>query len=143
MRARRSRGRIFRVTKSSRKATYTAYMRSPMWREFRSAWLNTYDAKYKVRRCYVCGITQTEYGKSFDLHHRTYERFGGSERFTDLVLLCRPDHAKITRAWRARANTGLTLTLWELTSLHRQKALARGTRAAPDTRRRSSDGRFL
>ena len=143
MRARRSRGRIFRVTKSSRKATYTAYMRSPHWKAFKAAWWATYDSKYKVRRCYVCGITQTQYGKVFDVHHRTYERFGGNERFTDCVPVCRPDHNRISREWRARTKTGLTMTLWELTSLHRQKARLRGTPTTSGTRRRSSDGRFL
>ena len=138
---RRPRGRVFRADASSQKEAYLAYMRSPAWRAFRAAWLATYDSKYKVRRCYVCGISQAEYGKSFDLHHRTYERFGGNERFGDLVLLCaRPCHARITRAWRARGKTGLTLTLWELTTAYRQAAQS-GTRVSLGTRRRSSGAR--
>jgi hypothetical protein len=126
---------VFRADPSSQMAAYMAYMRSPAWRAFRAAWLATYDSKYKVRRCYVCRISQAEFGKSLDLHHRTYERVGGNERFTDLVLVCRPCHRRITREWRARGKTGLTLTLWELTSLHRARA---GSPKSGGTHRRSS-----
>lgn len=101
-------------------------MKSKAWRERRSAWWAAYDKKYRTRRCYICHITQAEYGKIFDLHHRTYERLG-NERFDDLVPLCRqPCHSIVTKRWRARHRTGLTLSLWELTDLvraeHRAKA---------------------
>lgn len=130
MKRRRVRPRVIRIDKSSRRAAYRAYMNSPQWRKFRLAWLATYDSKYRVRTCYVCGISQQEYGQSFDLHHRTYERFGGAETFQDCVIVCRPCHAKITKAWRARGRTGLALSLWQLTDDYRDKA-RKSPRVAP------------
>lgn len=125
MKRRRSRGRIIRIGKSSRMVAYRAYMNSPQWRAFRAAWLNTYDSKHSVRRCYVCGITQERYGRSFDLHHRSYDRFGGGETYEDCVIVCRPDHARITKVWRARHKNGMTMSLWQLTDHYRNKAMKR------------------
>jgi hypothetical protein len=137
---RRRRGRIVRVGKSTRRVAYRAYMQSPQWRKFRIAWLNTYDAKYKIRRCYVCGVAQAEWPRPFDLHHRTYERLG-NESYADLVLVCSGRggcHPKITRAWRGRHKTGLTMSLWQLTEHYRERAKV-GIRAVPDIPRRSPD----
>lgn len=120
----RRRSRIYRVGRT-RMQEYSRYLSSPQWRAFRAAWWSTYDRTHKIRRCYVCGISQAEHGRHLELHHRTYERLG-KERFGDLVPICgggpQTCHAKITRAWRARARTGLTMTLWELTDHHRELA---------------------
>jgi len=107
-------------------------MQSPQWRMFRAAWLNTYDSKHKVRRCYCCGVAQSDWPRSFDLHHRTYERLG-NEHYNDLVLVCSGRggcHPKITHAWRARNRTGLTLTLWQLTDHYRDRAQRRVAKSA-------------
>jgi len=118
------RSRIIRITNSRRRTNYYRYMRSPAWREYKIAWWATYDKRHKVRRCYICGITQQAYGKVFDLHHRTYDRLG-KEAFDDLVPLCRqPCHQRVTKAWRARHKTRLLLTLWELTDYYRDQARA-------------------
>jgi len=128
MKRRRPRGRIIRVSRSSRRVSYRAFMNSPAWKNYRLAWLNTYDSKHKVRRCYCCGVAQADWHRPFDLHHRTYERFGGGERYDDLVLVCSGRggcHPKITKAWRTRHETGLTMDLWQLTDHYRDKARGR------------------
>lgn len=121
-----SRGRLVRL-KQSKATTYRSYMRSAAWRELRAAWWATYDKRNRVRRCYVCDITQAEYGRmSFDLHHMTYERLG-REAYTDLVPLCGGPgrcHDIVTRRWRARHKTGLTLTLRQLTDQVRAEVRA-------------------
>lgn len=90
-------------------------MRSKAWRDTRAAWWATYDKKYRNRCCYVCGIPQSQTAtRSLDLHHVTYERLG-KERFNDIRACCRPCHDIITKRWRARKRTGLTLTLLQLT----------------------------
>lgn len=118
-----SRGKLVRLQRRPQ-TTYRAYMRSKEWREFRAAWWATYDKKHPVRRCYICLCTQAEYGKTFDLHHVTYERLG-REHFDDLVPLCAGPgrcHDRVTKAWRARHRTGLTMSLKELTDHHRRLA---------------------
>ena len=65
-----------------RKAEYNRYMRSDDWFIIR-------DAKLAIarRRCEQCGARDR-----LDVHHLTYDRFGGDERMTDLQVLCRPCH---------------------------------------------------
>lgn len=63
------------------KVGYEHYLRSARWTEIRSATLRVQD------RCELCG------GNSrLDVHHKTYDRFGGDERAEDLSVLCRECH---------------------------------------------------
>ena len=128
-RPRRRRGGSIQRTggMSERKKAYLAFMKSPAWRAYRAAWWAEYDRRYPVRTCYCCGVAQAELKRSLELHHRTYERLG-REEWDDLVPVCGPRsvggsgcHNSITRQWRSRGRTGLTLTLWELTDEHRRR----------------------
>ena len=67
-----------------RRSEYNRYMRSDIWHAIRDAKLAC--ASHKCERC----------GKRarLDVHHLTYDRFGGDERMTDLQVLCRPCHNK-------------------------------------------------
>ncbi len=67
-----------------RRAEYKRYMRSDAWAAIRDVKLAC--AAHKCERC----------GKRarLDVHHLTYDRFGGDERMTDLQVLCRPCHNK-------------------------------------------------
>ena len=49
------------------------------------------DAKLSIAgyRCEQCGARDR-----LDVHHLTYDRFGGDERMSDLRVLCRPCHNK-------------------------------------------------
>jgi hypothetical protein len=62
---------------------YDAYLRSAAW-EIR----RTFALEYYGARCCLCPATT-----SLQVHHRTYERIG-AERLTDLIVLCRPCHAR-------------------------------------------------
>jgi hypothetical protein len=64
--------------------TYEEYLRSDLWRETKSRYINSEYPHF----CLVCG------SKSFDLHHRTYERLGHEELY-DLVPLCNPHHTAL------------------------------------------------
>jgi hypothetical protein len=121
------------VSKTSpRKAAYLAYMRSARWRANRSAWWAEYDRRNRVRRCYCCGISWAE-AKGLDVHHRTYERLG-NEFYGDMVAVCRRDHMAITRIWRNRGNTGMSLSLWELTDWYRAHKRGEVSGRAPRSR---------
>ena len=67
-----------------RRAEYNRFMKSDTWGVIR-------DAKLAIarHRCEKCGARKT-----LDVHHLTYDRFGGDERMTDLQVLCRPCHNK-------------------------------------------------
>lgn len=65
-----------------RQAEYRAYLNTPLWKSIRRGALVKYGCI-----CARCG----ESGN--DVHHKTYERVGGSERIEDLEVLCRPCHA--------------------------------------------------
>lgn len=62
--------------------SYTAYLRSDVWRIRRVA----YFARHR-RECWVCGSLQ-----KIHLHHCNYSRVGGYERDADLVPLCQRHH---------------------------------------------------
>ena len=68
-----------------RRAEYKRYMRSDAWAAIR-------DVKLSIAgyRCEECNAE----GPILDVHHLTYDRFGGDERMTDLQVLCRPCHNK-------------------------------------------------
>lgn len=120
---RRRKGTIQQTGMSARKQTYLAFIRSPQWRAYRAAWWAEYDRRNSTRACYCCDVPQHKLKRSLELHHRTYERLG-AEQYTDLVPVCPTCHRWITRQWRARGRTGLTLTLWELTD-ERRRAMRR------------------
>lgn len=63
--------------------SYASYLRSAHWRSLRYRYRNSPSTP---NECYICGND-----KNLELHHRTYVRLG-HERFSDLVLLCRPCH---------------------------------------------------
>lgn len=65
-----------------RRAEYKAYLASPLWQEKRKVALERAE-----HRCQLCNRT-----KQLDVHHRTYERFGGEELPGDLTVLCRGCH---------------------------------------------------
>lgn len=67
-----------------RRSEYDAYMQSLVWAGIRRRKLER--SRY---RCETCGAS-----KRLDVHHLTYERFGGDERMTDLEVLCRSCHNK-------------------------------------------------
>lgn len=62
-----------------RKEEYNRYIHSSKWKGIRRAIL-----KMRGRKCERCG---TIYGR-MDVHHITYERFGGHERASDLLVVC-------------------------------------------------------
>lgn len=119
-RRRRRRGYTRTNNTSERKEAYLAYMSSPAWRAFRAAWWTEYDRRNATRTCYCCTKPQTVLPRSLELHHRTYERLG-AEHYDDLVAVCSTCHSWITRTWRARGKTGLTMNLWELTDERRRR----------------------
>jgi hypothetical protein len=60
---------------------YAEYLHSPEWKGRREHHLKVAD--HRCQLCYSAG--------SLQVHHRTYER-RGSERFTDLIVLCDECH---------------------------------------------------
>ena len=68
-----------------RRAEYDAYMQSLVWAGIRRRRLER--SHY---RCEKCGAT-----KRLEVHHLTYERFGGGETMADLQVLCERCHDKI------------------------------------------------
>lgn len=57
------------------------FYNTPAWKRMQARYYAEYD-----RACRICGGN-----KRVDLHHATYERWGGRERLSDLVALC-PHH---------------------------------------------------
>lgn len=72
--------------------SYTAYLRSDVWRMRRVA----YFAHHR-RACWVCGGL-----KKIHLHHTNYSRIGGYERDSDLVPLCAPHHRGVHNFMKRR-----------------------------------------
>ena len=70
--------------RAKRKAEYDQFMQSEEWQDIRTVMLDIYN-----HQCDVCGATE-----DLQVHHLTYERFGGDERTTDLQVLCKPCHEK-------------------------------------------------
>ena len=66
----------------AKRVEYDTYLRSPVWAAKR------YEALSRAGdRCQLCNR-----GDNLDVHHRTYERFGGGEIPADLTVLCRRCH---------------------------------------------------
>jgi hypothetical protein len=61
-----------------RPASYKEFIRSDAWAAIREAAVERAD-----RRCQICYSAD-----HLQVHHRTYERFGGDELPTDLTVLC-------------------------------------------------------
>jgi 5-methylcytosine-specific restriction endonuclease McrA len=67
---------------------YDKYMRSEEWQIIRDVKLACASHK-----CEACGYGEYEdQTDTLDVHHLTYDRFGGDEYMTDLKVLCRPCH---------------------------------------------------
>lgn len=70
----------------------------PAWSDFddaRRRYYETLDWRRKSaetlrRACYICEVCRSR--PAVMAHHRTYERFGGSEIWDDLVAVCRTCH---------------------------------------------------
>lgn len=76
-----------------RTADYDKFLSSPEWRRMRR------DALTRARyRCQVCGRANDR----LEVHHVTYERFGGDELPDDLLVCCPPCHQRQDVARMAR-----------------------------------------
>lgn len=80
----------------SRTFSQRAYLASPEWAERRAAYERHPEAPH---RCAVCAAPR------YQLHHRTYERWGGHERITDLIALCDAHHEALHRAHRRQGGS--------------------------------------
>jgi hypothetical protein len=80
-----------------RRGRYAAYIDSEAWLQRRDRWYEQWvQRRGSEPVCLVCGQPWTL--RSGDLHHRSYDRLGG-EAFTDLLPLCREDHAALHDLW--------------------------------------------
>ena len=71
-----------------RKRRYDKFMQSEEWEIIRDVKLACASHK-----CEACGYGEyKDQTDPLDVHHLTYDRFGGDERMTDLQVLCRPCH---------------------------------------------------
>lgn len=68
-----------------RKRRYQQFMASDEWKHIRGLKLDLAS-----HRCEKCGV-----GDPLDVHHLTYDRFGGDELLTDLQVLCRDCHETV------------------------------------------------
>lgn len=71
------------------------YLSSPLWKEIRNRVISI-----RGEICEKCG------GFGNDVHHLTYERWGGLERDDDLQILCRICHEAIHSAERCARQAG-------------------------------------
>ena len=76
---------------------YAAYLQSNTWKAKRLQRL-----KKDKNRCQGCGATE-----KLHVHHKTYERFGGKERMTDLVVVCESCHTTIHQMHQALKGAAL------------------------------------
>ncbi len=72
------------VERIAREIKYQGFMKSRTWKNIKLAKLESVG--WKCERC----------GRSIEdpVDHKTYERFGGDERMSDLEVLCRFCHIK-------------------------------------------------
>lgn len=66
---------------------YDTFIKSDRWQELRKARLKI--ANYKCENCHK--------SKPLQVHHKTYERFGGNERMSDLLALCYKCHKEFDK----------------------------------------------
>jgi 5-methylcytosine-specific restriction endonuclease McrA len=64
---------------------YGDYLQSGVWGRYRAALLERAEDK-----CEMCGAEGT-----LHVHHKTYCRVGGNERFEDLIVLCPTCHKRV------------------------------------------------
>jgi 5-methylcytosine-specific restriction endonuclease McrA len=84
--------------KAKRTARYKKYLASATWRRMKQTAIQRTHAS--CERCHdpvagklvVEGRLSISLGSTPELHHLTYARFGGDERPSDLILLCRSCH---------------------------------------------------
>ena len=76
------------------------WLRSDTWNELRDLALDRFN-----NRCAICNTDQ-----HVDVHHRTYERYGGDERLDDLTALCRGCHELFSRLGRLAGGTWVAQT---------------------------------
>jgi tetratricopeptide (TPR) repeat protein len=74
----------------SRPATYDEFLQSTRWKDIRDVALAR--ANWRCENC--------ESSLSLEVHHRSYDRFGGAETRDDLEVLCRSCHEE-THNWQA------------------------------------------
>lgn len=78
------------VERITREIRYEGFMKSRTWKNIKLAKLEAVGWK-----CERCGRDVNDPVEiSLDVHHKTYERFGGDERMDDLEVLCRFCHIK-------------------------------------------------
>jgi len=75
---------------SVKQELHREYLKSSVWKKIRLAALKHYGAI-----CSKCG----EFGS--DVHHKTYQRWGGNEKMEDLEILCRDCHVVLHKVERA------------------------------------------
>lgn len=116
-------------------AEYDAYLLTDMWRAKRLRRLTT-DGK----RCQGCGSTA-----KLHVHHRTYDRFGGRERMSDLITVCEICHTLIHQAHRGQRKDSLDVVTGRvLARLRRQRAAqARGKKAPTTTRKKLARAKYI
>lgn len=78
------RGRIRRLSEL-RSMPYADYLQTPEWQRRRDL-----HRESALSRCQLCN-KKSRRGLALHVHHRTYER-RGSERFSDLIVLCEGCH---------------------------------------------------
>ncbi len=64
--------------------SYSAYLRSDHWKNFRKRYFTSNDKK-----CAVCGVRS-----GLELHHKNYSNLG-REKFSDVVCLCEGHHKRL------------------------------------------------
>lgn len=66
---------------TNNQVAHRQFISSPLWHQIRARAIETHGPN-----CNSCG------GTGSDVHHKTYERFGGNELMSDLEVLCRDCH---------------------------------------------------
>ncbi|MCP3924502.1 MAG: HNH endonuclease [Desulfobacterales bacterium] len=69
---------------SKRQKEHRAFINSPEWEEIRQRLF-----KSRGKQCEICGEK-----RGVQVHHINYDRFGGEELDTDLIILCGNHHMK-------------------------------------------------
>ena len=64
---------------------YCDFLQSWVW-----GWLREQILERAEGKCEVCGAEGT-----LHIHHQTYRRVGGNEKFEDLIALCPPCHRRV------------------------------------------------
>jgi hypothetical protein len=82
---------------AEQKKVYEDYLKSDIWKELRYAVLKRADG-----RCENCGALFSS-NKKLDVHHKNYDRIGGTEKLEDLQALCSNCH-KIADTKREEAS---------------------------------------